>query len=201
VLGSLYLLYSTKTPGARDLQGSLSNDAGGTRSWPLNTVIGVARSINRFVKYFTTPSKDLHGDSDYKHGKAQDYPETPGEIHVNPSLSQTRDKYNLNLDADGNVTPLHREQCSRSASRTRSTAFEQGVEAGPSMPRDVSPHCRPPRAATVPNEQTSFEPQSHPSSAGASPTGERPRRRDTLGVPPTVYGSSGRRTPPGHASI
>jgi hypothetical protein len=220
-------LYSVATPGALDPQCSVSNGAGGTsseitptanrpvqaiQSWLANAVNGVARGIHAVFEYLTTPSKGLFDDSEFKYGIARNFPECPGEEHRSRALPQIREQYNPSRDADGYVTPVHREQRSRSVSCTRSIAFERGAEAGPSTPRDLSPYSplpprsprsprsptaspststhRTPRATTLPNEQTSFELQSHPSSACANPTGEQPpQRRNTLEVPPMIYHS------------
>jgi hypothetical protein len=44
-------------------------------------------------------------DSEFRHGKALDFPEIPGESQRNPVLSQIRMQYNKYRDADGNATP------------------------------------------------------------------------------------------------
>lgn len=58
-------------------------------------------------------------DSDFQRGRAQDWPEIPGELNRNRNLSQIRTQYNKPRDEDGNVTPA-------GPSRSRASSFVNG---------------------------------------------------------------------------
>lgn len=220
--------HSVATPGAIDMRLSFSNGGGGTSSEIVPTTSRpapgqghqarpssvadagsrrkVARALTAVGIYLGTAAPDRFDDSEFKRGKALDFPEIPGEEHRNRALPQIREQYNQCRDADGNVTPVLREQRSRAGSFTGSVASGLGVEGSSTTPRAVSPQSPQsphppspfpspttlgrPHASTLPNERTSFELQNLPSSSCAGLTGGRLRqRRDTLEVPSLVYHS------------
>lgn len=98
-------------------------DAGGRRR--------IARMLTKVGNTFGTASPNRFDDSEFKRGKALDFPEIPGEEGRNSALGHIRDIYNLPRDADGNATPDRR---SRAGSFTGSVSSGIGV-ASSSRPR------------------------------------------------------------------
>jgi hypothetical protein len=160
------------------------------RSW--TTDMGnrrkVAQALTAIDKYLGTAAQAQFDDSEFKHGKALDFPEIPGEEHRNSALPQIREQYNQYRDARGNVTPSLREQPSRSGS----VNSRLGVEDGSTTPRAASPSPTTPlrpQASVLPAEPALFELQTPPSSSSVDPTGDRLQQRDTLEVPSPVHHS------------
>lgn len=132
---------------------------------------------------------DWFDDSEFKRGRAVDFPEIPGEINRNRDLAQIRELYNPRRDADGNATPLPR---SRASSFVGSVASGRGVEglsraASPRPSRSPSPlpvtaAGQRQRASTMPVGRVSFELQ-----AVDPNRGRRRARRDTLEVPTPMH--------------
>jgi hypothetical protein len=204
---------SEAAPDATDMYGSFPNNGGGTLSEmvPITSQSGsgqtdagnrrkVARTLRAVGKYLGTPAHGLFDDSEFKHGKALDFPEIPGEEHRNPDLPQIREQYNQARDADGNVTP---GRPSRAGSITNSVISGLDIEGSSTRPRVASPS--PPsspsplpfsspttprilHASTLPAERPSVERQNHrsSSSAGTSAGGQR-LWRDTLQVPSAAH--------------
>jgi hypothetical protein len=142
-------------------------------------------------------------DSEFKQGKALDFPEIPGEEHRNRALPQIRTQYNQARDDDGQVTPLRRQH-SRAGSFTGSVRSELGIEGIPTTPRATSPPSprfplpsspTTPRASTLPVERPTSELQNFPTSSNGTTGGRPPRRRDTLEVPSPVHHSHTRNSP------
>jgi hypothetical protein len=200
--------HSVATPSAMDVPRSPSNGGGRASgeieptirratTWKDFTDVGnrrrVARALIAFGDRLGTAAPDQFDDSGFKHGKAVDFPEIPGEEQRNSALSQIRDRYNQSRDADGNVTPGLRRQHSRAASFTGSDASGLGVEGGSTTPRAASP--RRPHANTFPTERTSSELQNTLSHSSAGSNGGRIGRRDTLEVPSPVHHSHTRNNP------
>jgi hypothetical protein len=224
-------LRSVATPVVTDIRHSPSHDSARTscetsvfptitrptpthqprRSWTTDTGNRrkVAQGLTAVADYLGTPALDRFDDSEFKHGKAVDFPEIPGEEHRNRALPQIRTQYNQTRDEDGNVTPLAREQSShsRAPSITGSFVSGLGIEGVSIAPRSSSPHSfgsplpsspiksRGARSSTSPTvEQGSFEGQiPGPSSL----TEGRPRRRrDTLEVPSHIHPSPTQITTP-----
>ncbi|TVY82447.1 hypothetical protein LSUE1_G004250 [Lachnellula suecica] len=153
----------------------------------------VATALTAIVNHLGTAAH--FDDSEFKHGKALDFPEIPGEQHRNPTLPQIREQYNQHRDSDEPSTPILRERHSR-ASFTGSINSGLGIERYTTSPRAASPHSPQsprspspyPRSSTLPVQRTSSElhnPPS-PSSPALSEGGARPRR-DTLEVPSPVH--------------
>ncbi|KAL3418819.1 hypothetical protein PVAG01_09040 [Phlyctema vagabunda] len=164
----------------------------------------VAKALTWVGSYIGTAARDRFDDSEFRRGKAVDFPEIPGEEHRNKELPRIRKGYNPSRDADGNVTPALRAQHSRSGSFT-SVISRFDIE-GTSMTRVVSPQSLPlpqsplpspplpttqrPRTSTLHGERDSSEVHRLSLSTSASATTHRPpARRDTLEVPSPVHHS------------
>lgn len=196
--------HSMTTPAAADMHRILSNDDRQTSTEIVPTTsapsvghshqsspsvtgdIGNRRKVTQALtsigNYLGTAAPDRFDDSEFKRGRAVDFPEIPGEENRNPTLPQIREQYNQSRGSDGNVTPGLRRQRSRASSFNGSIASGFGVEVDSASPRVPSPHS--PRSSTLPTERTSFDLQN---------MGVMTRqRRDTLEVPSTVHHSSTR---------
>ncbi|KAL9085263.1 MAG: hypothetical protein Q9165_007697 [Trypethelium subeluteriae] len=95
----------------------------------------VAKALTAMGNFFGTAHRDWFDDSEFKRGKALDFPEIPGEEHRNPDLTQIRDAYNPRRDSAGNATPVHPEQRSRASSLNRSGASDRHGEGSSTPPR------------------------------------------------------------------
>ncbi|RFU28503.1 hypothetical protein B7463_g7840, partial [Scytalidium lignicola] len=158
----------------------------------------VAKALTTISNYVGTAAPDLFDDSEFKQGKAVDFPEIPGEEHRNRALPQIREQYNPSRDADGNVTPMLRPR-SRAGSFNGSIVSGLNIEHSSTMPGVSTPQSQLPfplpimsrtsHSDTFPAEQTSLELQNSPSSSSAagSPEGIQRRRRDTLEVPLPIH--------------
>ncbi|KAL9074305.1 MAG: hypothetical protein Q9157_004427 [Trypethelium eluteriae] len=102
-------------------------DVGGRRK--------VAKALTAMGNFFGNAHRDWFDDSEFKRGKALDFPEIPGEEHRNPDLTQIRDAYNPRRDSAGNATPVHPEQRSRASSLNRSVASDRRGEGSSTPPR------------------------------------------------------------------
>lgn len=128
----------------------------------------VANVLTAIGNYVGTAAEFRLDDSEFKHGKAVDFPEIPGEDQRNSKLSHIREAYNPTRDADGNITPILRP--SRAPSINGSIISGLDIECGTETAEPASPRS--------PTSQFS------PSSAN----GDKPRaRRDTLEVPSQVH--------------
>ncbi|KAL7793624.1 hypothetical protein V8C37DRAFT_378500 [Trichoderma ceciliae] len=185
------------------MQASLSNDAtaaisqhvslGSTVKRTTKTDSGNRRKVAKmFVavgETLGTKAQDWFDDSEFKTGKAVDWPEIPGESWRNKRLQDIRDQYNPHRDANGNATPLPR-------SRSRASSYigsirDASPQPGLSLSRSHSPTRPSPslprqqRASTLP-ETSLFGLPTHSSPPLPTQARGRPRmRRDTLKVPPT----------------
>ena len=127
----------------------------------------VAKTLTAIGTYLGTAAPDRFDDSEFKRGKALDYPELPGEELRNENLPQIRRDYNKSREEDDeNVLHMHH---SRTGSYAGSIASRRSAEVGSS--RAASPHSPP-----LQNDRTSFD---VPNQTG----GMRRTRRDTLEVP------------------
>jgi hypothetical protein len=212
-------LHSVATPTVNDIHHSPSHDSNRTSyDTPVFPTISrptpshqprrsdtgnrrmVAQRLTAVADYLGTPALDRFDDSDFKHGKAVDFPEIPGEEHRNRALRQIRTQYNQPHDEDdNNMTPLAREH-SRAPSINGSFVSGLGIEGVSMAPRSSSPHSirspLPPSPMTTKGARSntlssgqrgSFEGQMLPSSPT---TAGRPRqRRDTLEVPGRTHSS------------
>jgi len=192
-------------PGQRSM--SLTSDVGGRRK--------VARTLTLVSNFLGTAAHDAFDDSEFKRGRAVDFPEIPGEASRNRALSQIREQYNQPRDRDGNITPGLQRQRSRNGSPTGSYVSGLGITDGdPSSPVQPPASPRPsrsssttssptrsprrPHSSTFPVQRPSVELQTG-SFAPSVASGETPRRRsrrDTLDVPSPVHHSSSRNEGP-----
>lgn len=147
----------------------------------------VARFIVSVGETLGSKAHNLVDDSEFRRGKAVDWPEVPGESLRNQRLRITRALYNPRRDADGNATPLPRSP-SRAGS-SRGDARGLSPLAGLSPSRSHSPTRPPPsvarqqRAGTMPEPPT-FRRQDHrPSPLPFHSQECRRARSDTLEVP------------------
>jgi hypothetical protein len=178
------------------------------RSWTTDTGNRrkVAQGLTAVADYLGTPALDRFDDSEFKHGKAVDFPEIPGEEHRNKALHRIRTQYNPTRDEDGNVTPLAREFSSHSRAPSINGSFVSGlgIEGVSMAPRSSSPHSiRSPLRSSPTGESANTSPIAERGSlerhvSGPSAYIGRPRhRRDTLEVPTQAHSSPTRRiTPP-----
>lgn len=164
----------------------------------------VANMLMSVGNYIGTAAPNRFDDSEFKHGKALDFPEIPGEEHRNSALPKIRDRYNQSRDMDSNVTPLPRELSSRPGSFVGSVVSGRDIESELATPIEASPYppqspraqsplpspitSRRPRASTLPAGQASFQLRNPPSSSShGSDEGSPLRRRDTLEVPSITH--------------
>ncbi|KAI1806926.1 hypothetical protein F4811DRAFT_508718 [Daldinia bambusicola] len=174
------------------------------------------------AEYLGTASEDRFDYSEFKHGKATDFPEIPAEDKRNPNLSQVRKAYNQHHDEDesASIRPSRAGSFVGSISSASASASRCSMEGSPTMTRAISaPHAPPSRSSspspsthgigvgvrhsnTLPTGQSSFEvqPQTPEAVVSSSSTGQtrgRTRqRRDTLEVPVVHPGSSRTMQPP-----
>ena len=159
--------YSIATPGPPDIPRSFANGGGGIsseivplasptvppqghqakRSWTATTsnrrkLSKALTSITSIGHYIGTAARGQFGDSQFKLGKALNFPEIPGEEYRNSALPQVMEQYNQHRDADGNVTTVLLERPSRASSFTGSVASGLGIESSSTTPRAAPP--RPP---------------------------------------------------------
>jgi len=160
------------------------------RSWTQSDVGNrrkVANVLSNIGNYIGTAAQDRFDDSEFKHGKAVDYPELPGEGYRNPGLGLIRREYNQ---------PRDETRPSRAPSFISITGYEgsiRGVSPQPQSPR--SPSTSRPHASTMPS-RISTELQ-NPTSTSSVPLdrGRKPRR-DTLEVPSPIHHTSTRNSLP-----
>lgn len=164
----------------------------------------VAKALNTIGGFFTTTDPDRFDDSEFKHGKALDFPELPGEEHRNPALYQIRVQYNHGRDLSGNVTP------SRAGSFIGSVASGLEDEGSSITPRPASPRSSlsppgtplKPQISTLSAERFLLDLQNPPSSQCVGSTGVSLRqRRDTLEVPAPTHHSSSRNNSAGPSTM
>lgn len=187
------------------VRASLSNDATAPISRHMSSGSTIKRhstadsgSRRKVAKMFVSvgnalgaKAQDWFDDSEFKTGKALDWPEIPGEPWRNERLQDIRDQYNPHRDADGNATP-------RPRSRSQASSYMGGVRAtspypGLSLSRSHSPT---PQSSSIPRQQrASTLPEARPhgfQTTSSSPLPTLPRgrqrmRRDTLEVPPPSH--------------
>ncbi|KAI1099295.1 hypothetical protein F4804DRAFT_86966 [Jackrogersella minutella] len=163
----------------------------------------VAQTLRKVSDYLGTAAHDRFDDSEFKHGKALDFPEVPAEEMRNPDLPNIRERYNQYHEE--NLTSALSIRPSRSGSFVGSVASGYSIDGNPSISRVISaphPPSRSPspspailgvrHASTLPVGPRTNEPQNPASPSAAVPIRGRPRqRRDTLEVPvPTHHSTS-----------
>ena len=147
----------------------------------------VAKALFAVGDYFSTAAPDRFDDSDFKHGKAVDFPEIPGEEQRNRSLRQIREQYNHGRDSDTNMTPVLNRSRSRATSFNGSVASGLGIEGAWAISSTTSPEfstsAQPPA-----DDRNSAEPQNPPPQPSTGSIGLI-QRRDTLEVPLPIHSS------------
>ncbi|TAQ89592.1 hypothetical protein B7494_g2065 [Chlorociboria aeruginascens] len=164
------------------LMRSTTRDAGGRRK--------VAKALIAVGNHIGTAAHDLFDDSEFKHGKALNFPEVPGEEYRSRTLPQIRKQYDQSRDTDGGLSPLPR---SRPGSFSGSVASEIGVANHSTTPRTGSP--RRPHSGTWPTKRLSFEQQNLSSPSSTSSTGPRLRQRQNMLEVPSPAHHSGQIPP------
>ncbi|KAI0850852.1 hypothetical protein F5Y00DRAFT_268229 [Daldinia vernicosa] len=201
--------HSVAAPSTAHVRSSSSNsgretstEIAPTESRPSMHDIGNRRKVYNTLlvvsNYLGTASHDRFDDSEFKHGKAIDFPEIPAEDKRNPDLARVREAYNhhRNDDESASIRP------SRAGSFAGSPTMTRAISA-PHPPSPVSRSSSPSPSTrgvqhsnTLPAGQSSFDVQYQDASSSAGQTRGRPRqRRDTLEVP-VVHPSSSRAMQP-----
>lgn len=153
----------------------------------------VAKVLTTFANYVGTAAQDRFDVSDFKGGKALDFPELPGEAHRNPDLSQIREQYNVLGKTISRAGSFTGSAASRSSFEGGSAATPR---AGSPQPRSastfpLSPRPQRPHAIPLPAEGSSLELRNTASSSSAGSTrGKLRPRGNTLEVPSPVHQSS-----------
>lgn len=110
----------------------------------------IAKTLTAIGTYIGTAAQDRFDDSEFKRGKAVDFPEIPGEANRNRELPRIREVYNPERDADGMVTRTHSRANSPAPSIMSvrgSTSFDENRPEGSERGRPVAPARR--RRATL----------------------------------------------------
>ncbi|TVY42397.1 hypothetical protein LCER1_G009272, partial [Lachnellula cervina] len=182
---------TTVTKASHQLTRSGTSDVGNRRK--------VAKALNAIGNQLGTAA---HVDNtEFKHGKALDFPEIPGEDYRNRALPQIRMQYNQAHEDEPPATPLRRQH-SRASSFHGSIASGLGIEGIPTSPRETSPQSphspstpTTARASTLPVGRPIVQLQNLPTSSSGGTARVRPvRRRDTLEVPSPVHHGHTRNT-------
>ena len=143
----------------------------------------VAKGIIEVANFFGNAADDQFDDSEFKQGKAGDFPEIPGEENRNRALMQIREKYNQRRDTGRSVSPMP---------RSRAESFTGSVRAAPRSASPVPSIAMPRRR----QDRSSSEPQYASIAESADLRGRRPaQRRETLEVPSPVQYSYFRHDP------
>lgn len=165
----------------------------------------VAKAFAKVAKGVGSAAHELFDDSEFRRGKAVDWPEIPGEAYRSSNLHRIRQIYNPPRDAEGNATPIPGSR-SRAASFVGSSSSRVDVasvlmdgEEPTNGPRSPSPtpstlSNRRQRARTMPTQASASETDglNHMSIGDQAPNAP-PRRRDTLEVPSSAHPGSMRR--------
>ncbi|OTB01823.1 hypothetical protein M426DRAFT_74983 [Hypoxylon sp. CI-4A] len=151
----------------------------------------IRKMLWRFSDYLGTAAQDRFDDSEFRQGKALDFPEVPAEELRNPDLHHIRKVYNPHCEDE----PAPSIRTTRAGSFVGSVASRSSVEGGgsaisriitaPPLSRSASPAPTALgvlRASTLPVTESSTSPLS------ATPMRGRSRQRsDTLEVPAPVH--------------
>ncbi|OJD27730.1 hypothetical protein ACJ73_00877 [Blastomyces percursus] len=158
----------------------------------------VARALTKFVIYLSDAAHERLNDSEFKSGKALDFPEIPGEIRRNRALPSIRNQYNTYRETDGNITPSLRGRASRAGSFTSSIyGLDMDASPRPSRPtsRSPSPTSSPviprrPNGSSMTGDRAPSDTHNRPPIASGAVNGGQ--RRATLEVPLQTHHSSPR---------
>ncbi|KAI1212750.1 uncharacterized protein F4807DRAFT_414318 [Annulohypoxylon truncatum] len=188
-------------PSAARLRSSSSNSRGAasTEIAPTTnpTDIGhrrrVYRALLKVSTYLGTANKSQFDDSEFKHGKALDFPEVPAEEQRNPVLPQIREAYNQHRE---------NELTARTGSFAGSIASRGSFEENSTISRAISAPHQPSRAPSPsPTIHRLRHASTLPVEQGPSGTqdlasrGRTRERSDTLTVPePDIHHGHARNT-------
>ncbi|KAH8592070.1 hypothetical protein B0O99DRAFT_518608 [Bisporella sp. PMI_857] len=191
--------HSIATPATAHIRHSFSPDRGGPSIEAVRTIstrptipksesgsrTAVAHALKVVGDYIGTAAPDRFDDSEFRRGRAMNFPEIPGEEARNADLNKIKRQYNKERDVDGNVTPVLGGQRSRASSFNGSVVSGAGLGFKDSLSELKD---RSPVSPTTPRRRRDTSPgvtmQRSPSTSSMVMTTERPRtRRDTLEVP------------------
>ncbi|KAI1457314.1 hypothetical protein F4805DRAFT_181623 [Annulohypoxylon moriforme] len=188
------------TPNTAHLRSSSSNsrEEGSTETAPTaKTDIGHRRKVYKALlkvsTYLGTANKSQFDDSEFKHGKALDFPEVPAEEQRNPVLPQIREVYNQHREDELAALSI---RPSRAGSFVGSITSRGSFEDNPPISRAISvpytssrtpspsPTMRGIRhASTLPVGQRSSRAQDPASPSTGLNRGRSRQRSNTLTVP------------------
>ncbi|KAG5302465.1 hypothetical protein I7I50_03207 [Histoplasma capsulatum G186AR] len=160
----------------------------------------VAIALTKFVIYLSDAAHERLNDSEFKSGKALDFPEIPGELRRNRALPNIRNQYNTYRDTYGNASPSLRGRASRAGSFT-SSIYGLDLEASSrfSRPGSRSPSptiiSRTSHANTITGDRAPPEIHNRPRASSGGVNGNH--RRATLEVPIQTHHGSPRSNPSG----
>jgi hypothetical protein len=130
----------------RDPQSHLARPDPGGRRW-------LAQNIKRVTTWFSTPSQDRYGDYPFsRDARHTQYPETPGEIWLNPNLSEQRANWENNSPriSTENVGDGGLASDANDADNSSFTTRQLTRQASPSSQHLAVPSLNsPPRARTA----------------------------------------------------
>ncbi|KAI0594735.1 hypothetical protein F4775DRAFT_572805 [Biscogniauxia sp. FL1348] len=182
--GGLFITPSRNSQSPLDQNGHIHDDVGYRRK--------VARALTRLSNYLGNAGADRFDDSDFRRGRAVDFPEIPAERERNGRLFWIKKHYDPPRDANGNATPIIRARPSGPVSDAASEisvlaindAFLSSSPQHAPHPQAQFPVPKKARANTLPSKRTPFE-SYDPALAPCLSLGGDPRRlrRDTLEVP------------------
>lgn len=209
--------HSVNNPDSADARHSLSDGDGGTSIKIMSTIsrpgqqgqrpgipdVGnrrkVANALFTIGNYLGTVAHDQFHNSEFKSGKALDFPEIPGEASRNRALPQIREQYNHSRDEERAVTPDNHSRAGSFISNASGFAGEGSSIASPQSPQSL--HSSPTFPSVARNNRphantlsVDVRSQSRSPLSFAGATGARPRR-DTLEVPSLVRHSFVRNNP------
>ena len=143
----------------------------------------VAETFTKIGVYLGTPGADW-GNSDFKSGKALDFPEIPGEENRNEKLQEIRERYNRPIEG----------QIPRSRAGSMNSRAPSIIDVDSPTARASSPFRRSFTDAHA-GDSITFDLPVHGSTPSTGQVGAKPHRRSTLEVPSEVYGSLRNKAP------
>jgi len=109
----------------------------------------VAKALLAVARNLTTVPYDAPDLAEFKHGKASDYPEIPGEEIRNARLVQIREQYNRRRKSHEHLASVMRERGSRAGSFVGSTTSGFGEAGSSTMHGALSAHQVPIRSSSA----------------------------------------------------
>jgi hypothetical protein len=129
----------------------------------------VAQAFAKASKILGMAAREWTDDTGFQRGRAQDWPEIPGEPNRNRHLSQIRTQYNRPRDQSGNITPAGHGRSRASSfigsdlgrdnenSPARSSGEMTSLFVATSRPRDTISPTRAPTSAPVIGDENHVE--------------------------------------------